>query len=176
MKKLKLSISRFLFFCIILTISDAATSMIKNIIIAMLTTKWLLYFSFGVGFLDSTTTTVMRSMIISVVPNTEIAKVFCVVELFKGILQLIGPVIYGKLYQYTIESIPEAFLYLGIGVKALVFITGVLIYIELEKRRKMKLCCEYAHKKNDILNKSEENDKINSLDEEESSDDISTEK
>ena len=124
--------------------------MIKNIFMAMVTTKWVLYFSFGIGFLDSTTTTVMRSMIISVVPNTEIAKVFCVMELFKGSLQLIGPVIYGNLYRYTLEYFPEAFLYLGVAVKFLVFITGVLIYIELTKRQKMKANSEYAHKKDDM--------------------------
>ena len=133
--------------------------MIKNIVIANVSAKWILYFAMGIGFLDSTTTTVMRSMIISIVPNTEIAKVFCVVELFKAILQLTGPLIYGNLYRYTLEFFPESFLYLGIAVKVLVFITGVLIYIELTKRQKMKLSSEYAHKKNDT---SKEQEKSNS--------------
>ena len=135
--------------------------MIKNIVIANVSATWILYFAMGIGFLDSTTTTVMRSMIISIVPNTEIAKVFCVVELFKAILQLIGPLIYGNLYRYTLEFFPESFLYLGIAVKVLVFIAGVLIYIELTKRQKMKLSSEYAHKKKDTSNDHENSNSKN---------------
>ena len=147
--------------------TDAITSMIKNIIMAMLTTTWVLYFAFGIGFLDSTTTTVMRSMIISVVPNTEIAKVFCVMELFKGILQFSGPVIYGNLYRFTLDYFPEAFLYLGVAVKFLVFVTGILIYIELTKRQKLKTKSEYAHKKDDTPIKQDESDQEKSKQEQE---------
>ena len=100
-------------------------------------------------------------MIISVVPNTEIAKVFCVVEFFKGILQLIGPLIYGTLYRYTLESFPASFLYLGIAMKVLVFITGVWIYIELTKRQNMKLYSEYAHKKDDTSNHNDNTISVN---------------
>ena len=130
--------------------------MIKNIIIALLTTRWMLYFACGIGFLDSTTTTVMRSMIISVVPNHEIGKVFCVVEFFKNILALTGNLIYGMLYYATVKTVPAAFLYLGVGVKGVVFLVGVLVYIQLNKREKWKKDKEYYHKKNDLTKKENE--------------------
>lgn len=116
----------------------------------------MLYFACGIGFLDSTTTTVMRSMIIGVVPRTEIGRVFSVVEFFKGILSFAGPVIYGKLYEHTLRVVPEAFLYLGISCKVLVFICGIIIYIELSKKAKREKLQKYAHKKDDTFNHKEE--------------------
>jgi hypothetical protein len=136
--------------------SDALTAMVKNTIIALLTTKWMLYFACGIGFLDSTTTTVMRSMIISVVPNNEIGKVFCVVEFFKNILGLTGNLIYGMLYYATVKTVPAAFLYLGVAVKGVVVLVGVLVYIQLNKRQKWLKSKEYSHKKDDSPEKEEE--------------------
>ena len=111
----------------------------------------MLYFAAGVGFLDSTTTTVMRSMIISLVPVTEIGKVFSVVEFFKGILVLAGPNIYGTLYEYTIRTVPEAFLYLSSSCKCVVFILSIFIYIQFNKREKRLRKEKYSHKKDDKL-------------------------
>lgn len=130
--------------------------MIKNLVIAFLSSTWMLYFAFGLGFLDSTTITVMRSMIISVVPTTEIAKVFCIMEFFKGILNLIGPVIYGPLYASTLKTLPEAFLYFGTAVKFMVLVVGVFVYIELNKRQELKKREYYSHKKDDASNINED--------------------
>ena len=94
----------------------------------------MLYFACGIGFLDSTTSTVMRSMIIALVPGTEIGKVFSVLEFVKGIIKLIVPIIYGKLYEHTLRTVPEAFMYLRITCKCLVFVAGVVVLIELSKK------------------------------------------
>ena len=130
--------------------------MIKNMIVGLLTKRWMLYFACGIGFLDSTTTTVMRSMVISIVPNNEIGKVFCVVEFFKNILGLTGNLVYGGLYYATVKTVPEAFVYLGVAVKGVVFLVGVLVYIQLNKRHKWLKDYEYSHKKDDLLEKEEE--------------------
>ena len=114
-----------------------------------MTTTWMVYFAAGIGFLDSTTTTVLRSMIISVVPVSEIGKVFSVVEFFKGVLRLVGPVIYGKLYEFTVRTVPQAFLYLSSTCKVLVFLTSMLVYYQLNKREKRLNKENYLHKKND---------------------------
>ena len=124
-----------------------------------MTTTWMVYFAAGIGFLDSTTTTVLRSMIISVVPVSEIGKVFSVVEFFKGVLRLVGPVIYGKLYEFTVRTVPQAFLYLSSTCKVLVFLTSMLVYYQLNKREKRLKKENYLHKKNDdksISNKTNE--------------------
>ena len=128
---------------------DAFTCMIKNFIICFMTTTWMVYFAAGIGFLDSTTTTVLRSMIISVVPVSEIGKEFSVVEFFKGVLRLVGPVIYGKLYEFTVRTVPQAFLYLSSTCKVLVFLTSMMVYYQLNKREKRLKMDKYIHKKND---------------------------
>lgn len=117
--------------------ADSLTSIVKSavIIIGAYAAKiWILYFACGLGFLDSTTTTVMRSMIIATVPNTELGKVFSILEYAKGLLLLIGPVIYGKLYENTLRTVPEAFIYLSMVCKCFVFIAVVVILIELNKK------------------------------------------
>jgi MFS family permease len=122
------------------------------IVAFLLPPTWMLYFACGVGFLDSTSTTVMRSMIISVVPLSEIGKVFGVVEFFKTVLSLIGPIIYGKLYEYTVRTDPATFLYLSSAVKVSVFVVALLIYIQLGKRenlKKQEKQDKYSHKKDD---------------------------
>ena len=108
----------------------------KNILVAGLQSKWVLYFAFGVGFLDSTTTTIMRSMIVYVLPSNEVAKIFCVIEFLKNILGLIGPVVFGKMYEKTVGTFPAAFLHLGTAMKILVFVVSLLVYHELRKRKR----------------------------------------
>ena len=88
-------------------------------------------------------------MIISLVPVTEIGKVFSVVEFFKGILVLAGPNIYGTLYEYTIRTVPEAFLYLSSSCKCVVFILSIFIYLQFNKREKRLRKEKYSHKKDD---------------------------
>ena len=137
--------------------------MIKNFIICFMTSTWMVYFAAGIGFLDSTTTTVLRSMIISVVPVSEIGKVFSVVEFFKGVLRLVGPVIYGKLYEFTVRTVPQAFLYLSSTCKVLVFMTSLIVYYQLNKREKRLKKEKYRHKKNDdtkSFNKNDENTEV----------------
>ena len=134
-----------------LYVSDAFTATIKMFIIAFLSEVWMLYFASGIGFLDSTSTTVMRSMIIGLVPVSEIGKVFCIVEFMKGILSFCGPIIYGKLYYYTVETTPQAFLYLSSSLKCLVFACSIVLYILLTKRDSRIKKEKYSHKKDDTL-------------------------
>ena len=138
-----------------LYIPDAFTSTIKNFIIAFLTSTWMLYFAAGIGFLDSTTTTVMRSMIIGVVPANEIGRVFCVLEFLKGTLSLVGPIIYATMYEQTVRTKPEAYLYLGIALKCVLFIVALVIYIELNKRENRQKMEKYSHKKDDKMKRSD---------------------
>ena len=128
----------------------------KNILVAGLQSKWVLYFAFGVGFLDSTTTTIMRSMIVYVLPSNEVAKIFCVIEFLKNILGLIGPVVFGKMYEKTVGTFPAAFLHLGTAMKILVFVVSLLVYHELRKRnRRIKMKNSSAKKDSDLKSDNE---------------------
>ena len=101
------------------------------IIAFLIPPTWILYFACGVGFLDSTSTTVMRSMIISVVPVTEIGKVFCVLEFFKSVESLICPIIYGKLYEKTVSYVPNAFIFLTMACHIFVLIAVVVLNVSM---------------------------------------------
>ena len=119
--------------------------------VAGLESKWVLYFAFGVGFLDSTTTTIMRSMIVYVLPSNEVAKIFCVIEFLKNILGLIGPVIFGKMYEKTVGTFPAAFLHLGTAMKVLVFVVSLLVCHELRKRKRRIKMKSLSTKKDDAF-------------------------
>ena len=127
------------------------TTILKNILVAGLESKWVLYFAFGVGFLDSTTTTIMRSMIVYILPSNEVAKIFSVVEFCKNILGLIGPVVFGKIYEKTVGTFPAAFLHLGTAMKVLVFVVSLLVYHELRKRKRRLKLKNSSTKKDDDL-------------------------
>ena len=128
----------------------------KNILVAGLQSKWVLYFAFGVGFLDSTTTTIMRSMIVYILPSNEVAKIFCVIEFLKNILGLIGPVVFGKMYEKTVGTFPAAFLHLGTAMKILVFVVSLLVYHELRKRKRRIRLKNSSAKKDDDSNADNE--------------------
>ena len=132
------------------------TTILKNILVAGLQSKWVLYFAFGVGFLDSTTTTIMRSMIVYVLPSNEVAKIFCVIEFWKNILGLIGPVVFGKMYEKTVGTFPAAFLHLGTAMKVLVFVVSLLVYHELSKRKRRIGLKDSSAKKDDDINAGNE--------------------
>ena len=125
--------------------------------VAGLESKWVLYFAFGVGFLDSTTTTIMRSMIVYLLPSNEVAKIFCVIEFLKNILGLIGPVIFGKMYEKTVGTFPSAFLHLGTAMKVLVFVVSLLVYYELRKRKRRIKMKNSSDKKEDDLKADNDN-------------------
>ena len=93
-----------------------------------------MYVASGIAFLDSTSTTVIRSMITKIVPATEIGKVFSVVEFLKAILTLVAPVVFGKVYEKTLRTQPNAFIFVGIGCKFMVFFTVLIIYITMTRK------------------------------------------
>ena len=95
----------------------------------------MLYLGCAIAFLDFTSTTVMRSMITKIVPIEEIARVFCIVEFCKGIIKLAGPVAYLTLYKHTVRNQPNAFLFLGSGLKLVVFISVSIIFFSMRKQQ-----------------------------------------
>ena len=75
--------------------------------------------------------------------------VFSVVEFFKGLLAFAGPIIYGVLYEKTVRTVPEAFLYLITALKCLVLIASIIIYVGLMRYDQEKKKQNYSHKKDD---------------------------
>ena len=113
--------------------TDAPTSVINTLIWAFCTTEWMLYIGSAIAFLDSTSTTVFRSMITKIVKPDEIGKVFSVVAIFQAILPFIGAPLFGILYKNTVATQPNTFLFLIVALKVLVFLIVVSLYFKMRK-------------------------------------------
>ena len=68
-------------------------------------------------------------MITKIVPISELGKVFSVIDFFKSILAISAPIICGKLYEHTVRTVPNAFIYFRMSGTCLVFIIVLIVYI-----------------------------------------------
>ena len=72
----------------------------------------MLYAGCAIAFLDSTSTTVFRSLISKIVQPDEIGKVFSVLAIFQAMLPFICTPLFGMLYKNTVATQPNAFIFL----------------------------------------------------------------
>ena len=93
----------------------------------------MLYLGTAIAFLDSTTTTVIRSLITKIIHPDEVGRVFSVVAIFIAILPFIGSPMFGLLYKNTVATQPNAFIFLITGIKGLVFLVVLCVYIQMKK-------------------------------------------
>ena len=88
------------------------------------------------AFLDGTTTTVFRSLISKNVDADEIGKVFSVVGIFQALLPFASGPIFRSLYKSTVENQPNAFLFLIIAIKVLLFIVVLFVNMGMLKEKR----------------------------------------
>ena len=96
----------------------------------------MLYAGCAIAFLDSTSTTVFRSLISKIVQPDEIGKVFSVLAIFQAMLPFLGTPLFGMLYKNTVATQPNAFVFLIIAIKGLVFFVVLIVYIEMTRSKK----------------------------------------
>ena len=94
----------------------------------------MLYIGSAIAFLDSTSTTVFRSLISKIVDADEVGKVFSVVAIFQALLPFVGSPMFGILYKNTVSTHPNAFLFLITAIKCLVFSVVFIVYLKMTKR------------------------------------------
>ena len=97
----------------------------------------MLYIGGIVAFLDSSATTVFRSMISKAVEEDEIGKIFSVVGLFHAVMPFVTGPIFGYLYSTTVKNQSNAFLFLLIGTKFILFMLVILIRKSMRKEVKL---------------------------------------
>ena len=110
--------------------------------LAFVVYPWMLYVGCIVAFLDGTTTTVFRSLISKNVDADEIGKIFSVVGIFQALLPFASGPIFRSLYRSTVEYQPNAFLFLIIGIKVLLFMVVFIVNMGMlreERKQKEKL-------------------------------------
>lgn len=106
---------------------ESSTSIINLLILAFVHNEWMLYIGGIISFLDTSATTVFRSMISKAVKDDEIGKMFAVVGLFHALLPFATGPIFGYLYSETVEHQPNAFLFLLIIIKVILFMVVALL-------------------------------------------------
>lgn len=104
--------------------------------LAFVVYPWMLYLGCIVAFLDGTTTTVLRSLISKNVDADEIGKIFSVVGIFQALLPFASGPIFRSLYRSTVEYQPNAFLFLVIGIKVLLFIVVFIVNMGMLQEEK----------------------------------------
>ena len=115
-------------------VSATFNAIIYWIILAFVTKKWMIYLASSISFLESVHTTVLRSIITKLVPENELGKVFSILEFFKSIISMICPIVYGKLYEKTVSSVPNAFVFLTIVFLVFVLISVVVLNVSMRGR------------------------------------------
>jgi PCFT/HCP family folate transporter-like MFS transporter 1/3 len=130
-----------------ISLLETFTSIINLFILAFAVNEWMLYIGGLVAFLDAAATTMFRSLISKTVEPDEIGKVFSVVGVFHALLPFATGPIFGVLYMKTVEFTPNAFIFLLIGIKVLIFGNMLLVKLLLKREdqqslRETNLCLE----------------------------------
>ena len=102
---------------------------------------WMVYLGLAIGILDYSSNTMFRSIISKNVQANEVGRVFSVVGIFETLMPFAVAPLFGFLYKATVETQPNAFLLLVVGLKAAVLITmtTILISVKLEPKRNIRL-------------------------------------
>ena len=106
---------------------ESSTSIINLLILVFVHNDWMLYIGGLISFLETSATTVFRSMISKAVKDDEIGKMFAVVGLFHALLPFATGPLFGYLYSETVEHQPNAFLFLLIIIKVILFMVVALL-------------------------------------------------
>ena len=115
---------------------DSVTAVINLIIYAFCVNEWMLYIGGLIAFLDSTSTTMFRSMISKIVHANEVGKVFSIVGTFQALVPFVSGPTFGFLYKATVATFPQAFIFLIIAIKVLVFFDILAVHLTMRRNRK----------------------------------------
>ena len=120
-----------------ISLLESLTSIFNLLMLAFVQNEWMLYIGGIVAFLDSSATTVFRSMISKAVEEDEIGKIFSVVGLFHALMPFATGPIFGYLYSTTVKNQSNAFLFLLIGIKFMLF--TLVIFMKKIMRKEIKM-------------------------------------
>ena len=118
-------------------------------IIAFAANGSLLYVGGVIAILDSTSTTMYRSMISKNVNSDEVGKVFSIVGTFQALLPFISGPTFNFLYKSTVEDFPQAWVFLVLAIRVFNFFVLLIVNIGMKKQQKRKKKHESIKYRND---------------------------
>ena len=119
------------------------------LIIAFAANGSLLYVGGVIAILDSTSTTMYRSMISKNVNSDEVGKVFSIVGTFQALLPFISGPTFNFLYKSTVEDFPQAWVFLVLAIRVFNFFVLLIVNIGMKKQQKRKEKHERIKYRND---------------------------
>ena len=123
----------------VISLLETFTSIINLFIVAFVQNEWMLYIGGLVAFLDTAATTMFRSLLSKSVLADEVGKVFSVFGVFHALIPFVGGPMFGYLYRHTVEYQPNAYLFLLIAIKGLIFIIMFIINRLIPREEKCSL-------------------------------------
>ena len=108
------------------------------LIIAFAANGSLLYVGGVIAILDSTSTTMYRSMISKNVNSDEVGKVFSIVGTFQALLPFISGPTFNFLYKSTVEDFPQAWVFLVLAIRVFNFFVLLIVNVGMKKQQRRK--------------------------------------
>ncbi|TRY70647.1 hypothetical protein TCAL_13288 [Tigriopus californicus] len=126
----------------ILMLIDTIGTGIQSVLVALATQTWMIYVAAFAGITDSSSNEIMRSLLSKQVPLDEIGKILGSIRIFGLIIPYTAGPLFGFLYRETVETAPNAFLFLiaaifGLSAMNMAFIRRGIV--KIEKIRAMEL-------------------------------------
>ena len=87
----------------------------------------MIYLGVFISILDYASSTMFRSLISKNVQANEVGRVFSVVGIFETLIPFATAPIFRFLYKSTVAFLPNAFLFLVVGLKGIVLILMIIV-------------------------------------------------
>lgn len=96
----------------------------------------MLYVGGVLAILDSTTTTLIRSLISKCVHSNEVGRVFSVVGVFQALVPFASGPLFGYVYRKTVATRPNAFIFIIVALKMVSFFIVLVVNIGMRREEK----------------------------------------
>jgi hypothetical protein len=111
----------------------------KTLIVAFASAEWMLYVGLAVAVLDSTSYSMMRCIVSKYVEPNEVGRLFGMLSAMLAFVPLVASPIYGNIYRSTVESFPQAFLLVNVGLFGVYWLTMFFVNRRLRRIDKIRL-------------------------------------
>lgn len=126
----------------ILMLIDTIGTGLQSILVALSTETWMIYVAAFAGITDSSSNEIMRSLLSKQIPLDEIGKVLASIRIFGLIIPYTAGPFFGFLYRETVETAPNAFLFVIAGIFGISAINMAFIrrgILKIKKKRAIEM-------------------------------------
>ncbi len=115
-----------------ISVLDASTSVVQNIMVACATKSWMLYLSVVVAFLDSSSFSILKSIISKLVSPNEVGRGISLALIIGAAAKLSAVPIFGKIYWSTVAFFPQAIFFVMSGLYLMFAL--LMLYVDIKMK------------------------------------------